>query len=656
MTIVVRALIVCLFLVHFTAEAKSKKAKRALSPNEISQPAKAEAPPESTTTAAVTAAASPSPTPTPTPVEEKKDDKLKDFTRPLFFAVDDSSVKVAPPAISYEQTGSALKIGDFTFSNESLKAQIDQDVLVINWDTQLVPGGNLSIIDSYGKELWKTKVDSSGSFKFSQWNSTHSPQWKSGDRFRFCLRSEQGKGFASMCTQTYGVEISAEQKIKLDYTKSVSDSRVIVMNEERKKTKDQVPVAIDTPAQFLGTLQSGATYEFMSEPVPLYLKDFIESEQKNMVTFKGLLPAPISKDVKVIKGIEYGTVTKAFGFQKSIAEPQDLWQLDVPSKDAKLHLAGKSGGVFTYNLNIISFPKLTERLFVKAHSLNGTYKAKDKIQVKIPSDAQIEGLTSTDEKSQEPNLRTWEFSAENKYELNKPELLLKGEQATHHAYLEVYRGTSGEASLRLSDLATSSGQTALLGEAHISYWFNDLFGWQNDYLSKQRWGMSLKYFTTFQKLPANDGMGGTEDVNMNSTQFDVRYRLQQGLWGRDETVGLLGSYEALSIGDQKANKLGAGVFWARSMPKVFDDLMNKISWLNHPKYVDMEYIQFFGSTDSGTSVGSDFIINFHGKIMYAKNFFAEAGFGLKNYNFTKPDDTVVKLSTLYGTLGVGLEF
>ena len=168
--------------------------------------------------------------------------------------------------------------------------------------------------------------------------------------------------------------------------------------------------------------------------------------------------------------------------------------------------------------------------------------------------------------------------------------------------------------------------------------------------------MSLKYFTTFQKLPANNGVGGTEDVNMNSTQVDVRYRLQQGLWGRDETVGLLGSYEALAIGDQKANKLGAGIFWARSMPKVFDDLMNKISWFNHPKYVDMEYIQFFGSTDSGTSVGSDFIVNFHGKIMYAKNFFAEAGFGLKNYNFTKPDDTQVKLSTLYGTLGIGLEF
>ena len=420
MTIAVRALIVCLLFIHFSADAKTKKAKRALAPNEAAQSAKPETPAETTT-----AAASPSPTPTPTPAEEAKDDKFKDFTRPLSFAVEDSSVKVASPTIAYEQSGNTLKVGDFTFNNDSLKAQIEQDSLVINWDTQLVPNGDLSIIDSYGKELWKTKVDNSGSFKFSQWNSAQAPQWKSGDHFRFCLRSEQGKGFASMCTQTYGVEISAEQKIKLDYTKSANSSRVIVMNEERKKSKDQVEVAVGAPAQFLGTLQSGATYEFMSEPVPLVLTDFIESEQKNMVTFKGLLPAPISKDIKILPGIEYGKVTKAFGFQKTIAEPQDLWQLDVPTKDTKLQLAGKSGGVFTYNLNIISYPKLSDRLFVKSNSLNGTYKAKDKIQVKVPTDAQIDGLMASDEKAQDPNLRTWEFAAENKYELNKPELLVK---------------------------------------------------------------------------------------------------------------------------------------------------------------------------------------------------------------------------------------
>ncbi|MBO9668794.1 MAG: hypothetical protein J7501_18495, partial [Bdellovibrio sp.] len=205
-------------------------------------------------------------------------------------------------------------------------------------------------------------------------------------------------------------------------------------------------------------------------------------------------------------------------------------------------------------------------------------------------------------------------------------------------------------------LATSQGGTALLGEGHIQYWFNDLFGWQNNYLSKQRWGMSAKYFTSLGDIPADDGAGGTEDVPLQSTEVDLRYRFNQGLWGRDETVGAILAYEALTIGEQKANKIGAGLFWARSMPRGIDKFLNHVSFLNHPKYVDMEFIQFFSSTDSGTTMGSDFLVNFHGKVMWTNNFFGEAGFGLKNYNFTNSDETGAKLTTFYGTLGLGLDF
>ncbi|MBO9667610.1 MAG: hypothetical protein J7501_12450, partial [Bdellovibrio sp.] len=216
--------------------------------------------------------------------EKENDDKYKDFSHPVFFAVDDSEVKVKSPKIIYDLRagkGFSLVIADSVFNNDSLKVQIiETGALQVSWDKHLVDGGDLSIIDTYGKELWKIKVDNSGDWKFTDWKGKNIPQWKSGDHFRFCLRSEKDKGFASICTQSYGVEI-ADQKITLDYTKSPTPARLIVMNEEKKIWKGEVEATIGAPAQFLATIKTGATYEFMSEPAPLNLKDIIAGEQEN---------------------------------------------------------------------------------------------------------------------------------------------------------------------------------------------------------------------------------------------------------------------------------------------------------------------------------------------------------------------------------------
>ncbi|WP_413558849.1 hypothetical protein [Bdellovibrio sp. HCB209] len=607
----------------------------------------------------VATAATPAPAPSPSPTATPKESD--DYTRPVFFAVEEPAVKIKSPIISYDlksDKGRSLKIADFVFNNDSLRATIEDKALHITWDTMIIPTGDLSIIDSYGKELWKIPLDKSGDWKFTDLKGEKAPKWTSGSHFRFCLRSEIDKGFTAMCTQNYGVEIK-DDSITLDYTKSDSQPRIIALNEERKKLKDDIEVAVGAPVGFLATIKSGATYEFMSEPIAPNFKDFIESEQKGHVTFKGELPAPIG-DIKTLPGIEYGSVTKAFGFQKSIAEPKDMWQLDIPLKTPRMHFQGKYGGVFTYVLEIASFPKQTDRIYLHKNALEGTYNSKDQVIVKVSPETKIEGLP-VDEKNKESDLRVWKFTTEQKYALNKPQLLLGASESDKNAqqqkaYIEVYRGGSGEASMRLSGLSTANGGSTFIGELHLQYWFNDVFGWQNNYLSKQRWGVSAKYFTTFADVSAQKENGTTEKVNLNSTEVDLRYRFAQGLWERDETVGAIAAYETLTVGSQSANKMGAGLFWARSMPKTFDKWLNKISFLNYPKYVDMEYIQFFGSTDSGTKMGNDFLLNFHGKILWTNNFFGELGFGLKKYDFTKEDESGASLSSFYGTVGVGVDF
>ncbi|UYL08659.1 hypothetical protein B9G69_016575 [Bdellovibrio sp. SKB1291214] len=645
-----------------TSSAKSTK-KKSKTTNKVTASA-----PEATSSSTPTAAVAPAVTTAPSPAssltsvtEVKEAKESDDYTRPVFFAVEEPNVKIKTPVISYDlksDNGRSLKIADYVFNNDSLKASIQEKQLRIQWDTTIIPSGDLSIIDSYGKELWKVVLDKSGDWRFAELKGAKGPQWQSGSHFRFCLRSEIEKGFTAICTQNYGVEIK-DDVVTLDFTKSDTQPRVIALNEERKKLKGEIEVAVGAPAGFLATIKSGATYEFMSEPIDLNLKDYIESEQKGSVTFKGALPAPLG-DSKLIPGIEYGSMTKALGFQKSIAEPIDLWQIDVPLKNPRLHFQGKYGGVFTYGLEIKNYPKQADRIYIHKNALIGTYNSKDQIKVKVNKDSKIEGLEPADEKNKDSDLRVWKYQAEQKYALNKPQLLISeietGKSEPQKAYLEIYRGGSGEASVRLSGLSTSSGGSTFIGELHLQYWFNDIFGWQNNYLSKQRWGVSAKHFSTLADVDAQKEGGGTEKVGLSSTQVDLRYRFAQGLWERDETVGAIFAYEALAVGEEKANKIGAGLFWARSMPKTLDNWLNKFSFLNHPKYVDMEYIQFFGSADSGTTMGMDFLLNFHGKILFTNNFFGELGFGMKKYDFTKADQSGASLSSFYGTVGVGVDF
>jgi hypothetical protein len=603
--------------------------------------------------------------PAETPVFQEKAaiEKNPKFTRPLYFAVDESQVQIQNPLIEYDlQTsqGAVLQMGNLKFSNESLKAQIENDILKITWDKQLVRDGELSVIDAYGKELWKIQITDTainpGQWAFPEWKSAKGPQWKSGDHMHFCLKSTVAKGFSALCTQNYGIEITPES-VRLDYTKESGIARLIVLNEETKKLKGQAEVAPGAPAQFLATLKTGATFEFLSEVQALELKDIIESEQKDFVSLKGRLPAPLQNDVKILPGIQYGKTTTALGFQKTIGEPADLWQADVPVKNTKLLVPGTAGGVFVYNLVIQKYPKSKDRLFVSDDALQGTYKAEDKTLVKVPENSEIEGLVALGDKSAESaELREWSFKADKKFETNSAKLSLKDGQDTFQPYLEIYRGSQAEASLRLSGIASAAGGTSILGEAHLSYWFNDLWTWQNYSLSKQRWGVSAKYFTGLTKLPAEAEDGTTSDVDLSSLQVDLRYRFSPGLWERDETVGAILGYEDLTISGAKVPKLGAGLFWARSMPKSFDRVLNKISFLNHPKFVDMEFVKYFSSMDSDVELGADFFVNFHGKVLWTSQFFGEAGFGMKSYAFTKTDSSGAELTAFYATLGVGYNF
>lgn len=554
----------------------------------------------------------------------------------LFFDVQDKSLKISAPFIRYDMKtskGTSLDFGNgLIFNDDSLKASIENNELQISWDTSLVPSGDLSIISEQGKELWKRSLTGDGTWSSKELTGIGAPSWVNGDKFRFCLRSEVAKGYANLCTASYALVLD-EKGLQMGRTRSEADARIIFQNEEKKDLKGSFEVAADSPVQFLATLKSNASYDFVSEPITPVIKDMVQSEKSDSVLLKGEMPRPLKHESSIIDRENYSRLTRKMGFEKTIAELPELWQMELPSKGAQLSLPGKSGGVFIYDLLIQDAPKESERMFLSVAATSGTYLSQDQHQL-IDSQG---------------NIHIWNYSA--------PEKWTEGKAVYEKSYLDVYRGASREASLRLTGVSTNEGTFIIMGEGHVSWWFNDLFGWQNSLLSKQRWGVSAKYFSSLMDFPVSIGNDQTEDVKLSALEADFRYRFTPGLWERDETVGLIGAFESVSLGTDNVPKMGVGLFWARSMPRSIDKWFSKLPYMNHPKWVDMELITYLASTDSDVKLQGDFALNFHGKVLWTPSFFGEAGFGMKNYQYEfQSTGYGAKITTFYGTLGLGINF
>jgi hypothetical protein len=167
-------------------------------------------------------------------------------------------------------------------------------------------------------------------------------------------------------------------------------------------------------------------------------------------------------------------------------------------------------------------------------------------------------------------------------------------------------------------------------------------------------------------------MAATDDgiILFDNGTVDIKYRLTPGVWMREPTVGLMASYLNFAYGIEDTlgevkfyvPVAGGGVFWARSMPKFFDDIFNIIPFLRYPKWVDWEFIYYPLELRDKQKSNFMFSMNFHGKVLWTKTFFGEAGFSLKNFSFedvrsSNPDKQLgPSVVAAFGTIGIGIHF
>lgn len=589
-----------------------------------------------------------------TSMDKKQDPSIKsERGTPINYYPVDNELKISEPHINYDlgsSSGTSLKIGGLEINDKSFYAELDKSILTLKWNTQFIKGGNVTMFDRFGKSIWEQSINGNGSWTASSLGGKNAPNFPVGEKFRFCIIDGNKKGFSSLCSQWYGAKNNTSG-IELIPLKGELLPRVIINNEEQKLSGIK-KVAVGDNVQFFASLKSEVTFEFLSVPKEIIIRDLIQAENKDNVNIVGVAPGPLDVNAEYFPEIKYSKFVKSIHFEDTILPDASYWKIEIPLKSKKLLFPGTGGGVFEYPIEIQNPPKSKDRYY-SSNLITGTYQSED--QVDVWKGEETKSSPPSDDKKGKIN---WKFQALEKFKLNRTFLEVTDEDKQNHKlYLDIYRGTQAEASFRMDSILGAQDGVILFGEVHLSWWFNDLFDWQNPYLSKQRWGISARHFTTITKVSAQLDNGGNEDSKLSVTDIDINYRFTPGLWERDETVGLILSQESGDFGRHSLSKLGVGLFWARSMPKVFDDWFNNFSIFKYPKWVDMSFINYVSSMTSGAQLNNDFVVNFHGKVLWTPTFFGEAGFGYKRYGFRMSESNEdFRLQTFYGSLGIGINF
>ncbi|WP_246845626.1 hypothetical protein [Bdellovibrio sp. ZAP7] len=631
----------------------------------------------------------------------------KEFNKPLFFDQLDNGVLLPPLELEYDltgQNGKVLKIGPVVLSEQTFNFSLmplgkahpqisrvltptekNDEALIINWPIELMGSGSLEMISRTGAVLWQYDISEleqkkwaaqlqswrgallaqkvspaeltttglfGSSFAIPNFKNAGSPFGKLNEIFRFCLTQQVGRGYSRLCSQWYGNQ-KIENKVVLGKARVDATTPRVLLNNEETLPRQSAPTASEGPTSFFAELATGESYEFMVEPNKLQLMDIADTARPGLLRIVGYDTRPLGRSV-VLNPDQYLKITTIIGFESTIGDSRKFWAASLKKDDAKIYLPGQGGGIFKQRFELSVIPRRQARLYVHERTPTGTYND----NIRLFGRKLKEVTVSTDQNSvnvekDEPNEFEWRFKATERGEINRSYLDLDYQGQKYRSYFEIYKGYPRELSARLS-VAKSSSDFVFMGELAYNQWFEDLFTWSNYWVSRQRWGISAKYFKSFNEIKVSTS-GRTAPLDVLTV--DLKYRFIPGLWNRDETLGMMASYQNVNFGVLTAPMVGGGLFWARSMPKLIDDVFNILPLFRYPKWVDVEFIYYAQSLDSNVTLNSSMSLNFHGKVLWTNNLFGEAGFGIKRYAFV---DSVLNqkadLNTFYGTVGMGLSF
>lgn len=637
----------------------------------------------------------------------------------LFFTPEANKIQTPGQVIEYDLTESTvLKIGPLHINSESVSMSLTSSpvqfeerrfgmqlnrrtayrhIISFKWPMEYISSGYIELINDQSQVLWRKRVReadivnwqrafnlqgpavahessvtggappiASGDIREVLLGSAHHdskfglvgdevmalPLWQLGQPFRFCVTQDSREGRLAACTQRYRLGRRGSRYVLQSTSRRVRP-RVFVNDSPVTMKGSAIFLDDKTPIKFSALLADGTYFEFISSPKPVRVLDIVVNNEKQTMQVIGMGATPLGKvdvfDYHDRRFLEF------FNFLPTIGEHREFWRTEVPLHQPYIYLQGYGGAPFKQSFLYEQLPTAQARVRVSRKYPRSTYSR----VLKLSGEVEGEGVRISSQElraqSTEGKKFNWDYLAAHKGQMNHSMLEVQEGNHTFYAVHDVYRGFAGELSARMTGVLSNDMEAVLLGELGGQYWFESLLGWQNSWLSRQRWGLSAKYFQVL-------GILGKQEDKPSLNKFevvnaDLKYRLTPGVWGRDASLGLMLSYQSLDLERYSAKMAGGGVFWARSMPSVFDQILNVIPIFRYPKWVNTEFILYPLSMEDHTQLGVNMAINFQGKIQWWDNFFGEAGFGLKSFEFRDQiQRRRVGLGVAYGTMGIGYNF
>lgn len=628
-----------------------------------------------------------------------------EYQTPMFFDPLENGIKFKPMTFEYDMSKRfQLEIGPFVLNADNFYAQLgplkslapemaghenaDEVVLAVHWPKAFFQEGQLEVLSWTGEQLWKTAVEKYEKTTWQQqllaWrgeataksaffnsltgvrNLSISDKWATEKGpFRFCLSKEAADARGRLCTGRYVFKQSSGS-LRLIYQPEKVDPRVVVTGKSAPlQYRLEVPIG-KTPHSFYAELENGISYEFSSIPQKPQILDMVRSDNDEYYLFMGIGLKPVYEEVQDLNPDDPTLFWNRIGWERTVGDLRKFWRVAVPKSDV-IYVRGEGGGIFRQELTITKEPpRENMRLWLKKETPTSTVSWAPWIYGTRPRGIAVGSSEERVELERGTQNFDWRFAAHKKNEMNRSHVKLRTrEKEEYRAHYEIYRGRAFDLSLRFSALvipSTSGPKLAMMGEGAFSYWPDSLFGWGSYYLSRQRWGLSGKYYSSLQNGQIElSETSGTKDLSkFGMSSLDLKYRFTPGTWGRDETWGVMVGVADVNVFGNSALLAGPGFFWARSMPRIFDKYMSLFPLMDYPKIVDMELIYYAASLDPKVVPLANFAMNFHGKIFWSESIYGEAGFGLRynQYTSNRVGDAGgnVSFGAPYGMVGMGASF
>lgn len=618
-----------------------------------------------------------------------------DLTNPLILRIGPLDVTAAGVVMRMSR-----ETGEFTeveFGLEMQKRLANMYMISFQWPVDLIPDGAIELFSDEGKVLWRKEGNEEQIAAWRDYVSTETekrgapeagdekkeeseqarvgayrlkitghdqssyglfgkdifdiPVWKITEPFRFCVTKDAPEGRIALCSKRYRFVRKGGRYHVIAESKNVVPK---VMVNDKPVTLKGSAVFIDAqkPIKFAALMGNGTYFEFVSFPKRITVVDMVLNEETNQVEVIGFGPPPIGPIERIQRhGKDYWDF---LNFQATIGDFRQFWKANFPAQGGALYLRGYGGAPFKQPFVFERLPRKTTRPRIHNLSPKSTYSRTVTVRGETTAPVSVQSAEES-AKSTTPTEFEWEFLARTRGEMNASEILVKDGDYTFRAFHEIYKGFPRELSTRLTGVVTNNLELVILGEIAFQWWWEKLLAWDHAKWSHQRWGMNAKYF---QALAAVGGKSdGQSLIKLQVATGDLKYRLTPGVWGRDHTLGLSANVQHVVIEEYQAQMGGVGVFWARSMPRIFDRIFNIVPFMRYPKWVDMEAILYPLPLSAKNQLGLNAAVNFHGKIMWSERFFGEAGFGLKMFQFNDlAEQKSVGLAVAYGTVGLGLNF